>query len=339
MSPKYPRNTSLFALPPRLRDAPQVSHPAAQPPRADPPTVVVLLSTYNGARYLPAQLDSLKAQEGVNVQLHVRDDGSTDDTLAVLARYADAWPNLAHVESGPNLKPAASFLELLRTAPPDADYYAFCDQDDVWLPQKLARAAQALAAETAPARSCSNVTCVAEDLTVLGAPFQNDDARLQHLLFENIAYGCTTVINRPARELIAASLPDPAAIIMHDWWIALAVAALGTIRYDPQPHILYRQHGGNQLGAEVSRSGQTLNHLRLLIRNRRTYWRIHAQACEFLRLFGDQLKPADRHTVEALVRSKSSWLGRMGLAVSPKVVRSRLIDAIAARGLIAAGWY
>jgi glycosyltransferase involved in cell wall biosynthesis len=92
-------------------------------------------------------LDSLRAQEGVRVDLHVRDDGSSEATLAVLARFAEAWPELAKVQSGPNLKPAASFLELLQTAPPDADFYAFSDQDDVWLPQKLARATDALAAD------------------------------------------------------------------------------------------------------------------------------------------------------------------------------------------------
>jgi glycosyltransferase involved in cell wall biosynthesis len=313
------------------------------PKRADQtspaPHVCVLLSTYNGAPYLAAQLDSLRAQQGVRVDLHVRDDGSSDATLAALAGYADTWPQLAKVSSGPNLKPAASFLELLRTAPPDADFYAFCDQDDVWLPQKLARATEALAADTGPALYCSNVTCVAEDLSVIGMPRQNDDPRLQHLLFENIAYGCTTVINRAARELVAERLPDPAGIIMHDWWIALAVAALGTIRYDPEPQILYRQHGSNSLGAKVGAAAQAFEHTANLVTNLRGYWRIHAQASEFLRRFGEQLKPADRAMVERLVQSKASWTRRLRLALSGQIVRSRLVDAIAARGLIVAGWY
>jgi glycosyltransferase involved in cell wall biosynthesis len=303
------------------------------------PRICVLLSTYNGAPYLAAQLDSLKAQQGVRVDLHVRDDGSSDATLAVLARYGDTWPNLAKVRSGPNLRPAASFLELLRTAPPGADFYAFCDQDDVWLPQKLARATQAIAAHKGPALYCSNVTCVAEDLSVIGVPRRNDDPRLQHLLFENIAYGCTTVINRAARDLVAPRLSDPASIIMHDWWIALAVAAFGSIHYDPEPQILYRQHGSNSLGAEVSAATQTLNQLRLLFRNRRTYWPIHAQAAEFLRQFGPDLVPADRRFVEELVVSKGSFLCRLRYALSNRIIRSRPIGGIAARGLVLAGWY
>jgi glycosyltransferase involved in cell wall biosynthesis len=303
------------------------------------PRVCVLLSTYNGAPYLAAQLDSLKAQDGVRVDLHVRDDGSSDETLAVLALYADTWPQLASVRSGPNLKPAGSFLELLRTAPANADFYAFCDQDDVWLPQKLARATKALAADLGPALYCSNVTCVAEDLTVIGAPRQNDDPRLQHLLFENIAYGCTTVINRAARDLVTQRLPDTSRIIMHDWWIALTVAALGNVRYDPQPHIFYRQHHGNALGAEVSVPAQVLNQLRLLIKNRRTYWPIHAQASEFLRVFGDILRIGDAVVIEQLVRSKLSWRLRLRYALSSQILRSTLIGDVAARGLIAFGWY
>src|SRR6185369_14462358 len=227
------------------------------------PRVAVLLSTYNGEAFIEPQLASLRAQEGVEVRLHVRDDGSHDDTLAVLRRHADAWPQLAGVASGPNLGPAASFLELLRTAPDDADYYAFCDQDDVWLPGKLERAVEQLTASAGePALYCSNVTCVAEDLTVLGTPRANGDPRLQHLLFENIAYGCTTVLNRAARERIVSRLPER-GVVMHDWWCALVVAAFGRIHYDPQPQILYRQHAGNSIGSHADLLSQTLNQARL----------------------------------------------------------------------------
>src|ERR1700719_2334213 len=123
------------------------------------PSVCVLLSTYNGEAFLEAQLESLRAQTGVEVRLHARDDGSTDGTVALLRRHAGTWPSLVGLQSAENLGPAKSFLELLRTAP-DADFYAFCDQDDVWLPGKLARAAEALAGDTGPALYCSNVTCV-----------------------------------------------------------------------------------------------------------------------------------------------------------------------------------
>jgi rhamnosyltransferase len=147
------------------------------------------------------------------------------------------------------------------------------------------------------------------------------------------------VLNRPLRALIAERLPDPAAIQMHDWWAALVAAAFGTVRYDPMSSVLYRQHGGNTLGADVSLAAQTLKQAGLLIKNRRSYWRVHAQACEFLRLFGQQLQPADSAVVKALIESKASLIGRLHYAASAKIVRSSPIGAVAARGLIAAGWY
>jgi glycosyltransferase involved in cell wall biosynthesis len=304
-----------------------------------PPRIAVLLSTYNGEGFLEQQLSSLRGQEGVEVRLHVRDDGSSDGTLSVLRRHADAWPQLAEIASGPNLGPAASFLELLRTAPDDADYYAFCDQDDVWLPGKLARAVEQLTAgEAQPALYCCNVTCVAEDLTVLGTPRANGDGRLQHLLFENIAYGCTTVMNQAARQRIV-SRPPERGVVMHDWWCALVVAAFGRIHYDPQPHILYRQHGANSIGGHADLLGQTLNQAKLFLRNPGGFYRVHGQAEELLRLYRGELGREHQACIERLVRSKNGLWARLAYALSDQIVRGRLIDAVVVRGLVVAGWY
>jgi glycosyltransferase involved in cell wall biosynthesis len=303
------------------------------------PRVCVLLSTYNGEAFLEPQLASLRAQEGVEVCLQVRDDGSTDGTLAVLRRHADAWPQLADVASGPNLGPAASFLELLRTAPDDADYYAFCDQDDVWLPGKLARAVEQLTASAGePALYCSNVTCVAEDLAVLGTPRANGDARLQHLLFENIAYGCTTVMNRVARERIVARLPER-GVIMHDWWCALVVAALGRVHYDPESQILYRQHEGNTIGSQAGILGQAMLNARVFLSNPTGYYRIHTQTLELLRLYIESLDADQRREVDELIKSKHSVVTRMKYAISNKVIRTGLVTSVVVRCLIAFGWY
>jgi glycosyltransferase involved in cell wall biosynthesis len=302
------------------------------------PRVVVLLSTYNGARYLPAQLDSLRAQESVTVELHVRDDGSTDDTLKVLASYASVWPNLATVQSGPNLRPAASFLELIRTAPPGADFYAFCDQDDVWLPNKLARAAAALANDAGPALYCSNVICVDENLEELGVPFQNDDARFEHIVFENIVYGCTSVLNREAYRLVASRLPT-GGVIMHDWWCALVISAFGRIAYDPTPCILYRQHGANSIGARVSLFSERLQQLRRLMKDPRNFCTIEPQAREFSHQFGAQLKGDHAEFVARLIDAKSSLVARIRYAVFGRVVRAALPSNLVTRVLIAVGWY
>jgi glycosyltransferase involved in cell wall biosynthesis len=301
------------------------------------PTVAVLLSTHNGARFLEEQLASLRSQEGVEVLLHARDDGSTDATREVLARHADRWPSLASLPAGPNLGPAASFMELLRTAPP-AEYYAFCDQDDVWMAQKLARATASLAGIDGPALYCSNVNGVDEDLTDLGVPPENGDTRFEHLLFENIAYGCTTVMNRAARRLIAERAPGQ-GLVMHDWWCALVVASTGAVRYDPEPSIRYRQHTTNSIGATTTTSGQLLAHVRRFMGSRRGFYPIQAQAAELLRLYGDRMPGLRRQLVQRLVQSRASTAGRLKLALSRDVIRTRRLDSLAARAIIALNWH
>lgn len=300
------------------------------------PRVCVLMSTWNGERFLDAQLESLAAQQGVEVVLHVRDDGSSDGTLAALARHAGRWPELNAVASGPNLKPPASFLTLLSTAP-QADYYAFCDQDDVWLPGKLARAVAAIEADAGPALYGSNVTCVAEDLTPLGVPRENGDGRFQHLLFENIVYGCTAVMNRAARDLIAAHPPER-GVIMHDWWCALVAAAFGRIHYDPEPGmILYRQHGGNAVGRRRAAVAQAVGQGRRLIHSPAGFYPIRAQARELHRLYADAIPTSARRQLSAFLASGTSIPRRLAYAFSGNIVRSRPLETLAARVLIASG--
>lgn len=298
------------------------------------------MSTYNGAPFLDAQLASLAAQEGVECDLFVRDDGSTDNTLAVLAGHAGRWPRLAAPLTGPNLGPAMSFLALLRSVPGDFDYYAFCDQDDVWLPHKLARAAEHLGAlpKATPALYCSQVTCADQDLTPLGEPFNDGDGRFEHLLFQNIAYGITVVMNRRARATITAHTPA-AGVIMHDWWCALVVSAFGTIIYDAKSSALYRQHGRNVIGAQAKPLADFMRSLRILWRNPRQFWPIHAQSAEFLRLYEGVLAPKQQQLVEKLVASKSSVGARISYALSGRMVRSRPFGTLSARALILAGLY
>jgi glycosyltransferase involved in cell wall biosynthesis len=304
------------------------------------PTVAVLISTYDGEAFLAAQLDSLAGQQGVAVQVFARDDGSRDGTLRVLAAYADRWPQLAHPLVGDNLRPARSFMTLLGSVPDDFDYYAFCDQDDVWLPDKLARAVGQLQTDppSAPALYCSNVLCVDQALNALGPPRRNGDPRFEHLLFENIAFGNTVVMNRAARRTIV-SHPPQRGMIMHDWWCTLVISATGRVIYDETARILYRQHDRNSIGATRSRLVEIARRVRTFFRNPSGFWPTHSQATEFLRLYGDQLDPARRRLVEGFVRSRKSLVGRIGFAAFGGMVRSNRLDAVMGRLLVLAGWY
>ena len=303
-----------------------------------PPVVVVLLSTWNGAAYLDQQLASLAEQTGVVVRVHARDDGSADDTCAILARHAARWPALADIAPDRNLGPAASFLRLLQTAPDDADFYAFCDQDDVWMPEKLARATAALGGEPGPALYCSAVACVSSDLAPLGVPEPYRDTSFQTVLFENIATGCTIVLNPAARDLINRHPPER-GVVMHDWWCALVVSALGRLHYDPAPSLFYRQHGGNSVGVSVGRLRQHWNQARRLLCKARSFYAIHAQSAELLRLFGGAMPAPARTRLTRLVASRRSFAARLRYALSAEVKRRRWPDTLMVRALIAAGWY
>jgi glycosyltransferase involved in cell wall biosynthesis len=300
--------------------------------------VAVLLSTFDGGRWLAAQLDSLAAQEDVEIEVFARDDGSSDATREVLARYADRWPRLADLPADPNLGPATSFLTLLAAAPEGFDAYAFCDQDDVWLPHKLARAVETLAGAEEPALYCSQVMCVDADLKPLGPAPVKDDPRFEHLLFENIAFGVTVVMNAAAQRLVSSRPPEQ-GVIMHDWWCALVVSAFGQVIYDPEPGVLYRQHGGNQIGQDVSRLAEVARQAQGLLRDPQRFWPAHAQAREFLRLWDGALTPQRRALVGAFVESKRSLGARLAYAVGGPIVRERPADALVARALVATGLY
>lgn len=209
-------------------------------------TVEVLLSTFNGTRYLPELLDSIRAQQYPDVALSVRDDGSSDGTVGLLERSLSECPD-ASLTAGTNIGAGASFLTLLRSVNPAVSYAAFCDQDDVWLPGKLSAAVAALEALQGPALYCSAVQLVGEDLSKLrvhrrcvrGPSFEN-------ALVENIATGCTILLNRPGIDLLASRVPHE--FLMHDAWSYLVLSGCGKVLYDRQPWVLYRLHSSNTIG-------------------------------------------------------------------------------------------
>ena len=223
--------------------------------------VQVLLSTYNGERYLPELLDSLVRQNGVSVEVLARDDGSSDGTWDMLERHGTSLPLVRH--RGEHLGVVGSYLWLLEHASPHVDYIALADQDDVWMEEKLRRATERLSVRgnDEPAIYCSRLTLVDERLRVLGhsKPAPRGPS-FQNSLVENIATGCTIVLNQAARAIIDRGYPGVA--FMHDWWIYQVIAGFGTVLYDDQSFILYRQHGANAVGDAHSRLGRFIARLR-----------------------------------------------------------------------------
>ena len=228
--------------------------------------VLVLMATYNGEKYIQEQLESLFAQEGVEVSLLVRDDGSTDSTCQILDRWGQTHPVSWYAEG--HLGAKYGFLELVGKAlNSDADYFAFCDQDDVWDSNKLAVALQQLqtAEPTKPALYYCGQRLVDEKLQPLSVHRLNSKRTMPaRFVFGDIA-GCTGVFNRALAEAVAAYRPE--YLRMHDLWIMKVCCALGgQVFVDPEAHIAYRQHGNNVEGlsnsfcSKVKRFGRYYRH-------------------------------------------------------------------------------
>lgn len=302
------------------------------------PRVCVLLSTFNGEQFLREQLDSLLDQQGVAASIIVRDDGSSDGTRQILQFYSDRNGNF-HVHLGKNLGVVASFFELMRlAAASDATHFALCDQDDVWLPQKLSEALRNIGLESSvPQLYCSAVRYVDESLRDLGSSRTDQLPSFGNALVENIATGCTVVFNRALLDVVNSVPPQRA--LMHDWWLYMVASAFGSVAFDPQSWILYRQHGRNVIGGSASIARMMLVRLRRMTVRREGIFRCSDQAKEFLRAFGERCRASDRQLLEEMLAVRGSVLGRIRFAFAGKVRRNRWLDNELLRLLVIAGLY
>ena len=214
--------------------------------------VLVLMATYNGEKYIEQQLESLFAQADVEVSLLVRDDGSTDSTLEILDRWSKTHRVTWYADG--HLGAKYGFLQLVGKAlESDTTYFAFCDQDDFWYPDKLQTALSHLqtAQPGKPALYYCGQTLVDAELKPLSVHKLNAKRTLPaRFVFGDIA-GCTGVFNRALAEAVAAYKPE--YMRMHDLWVMKVCCAIGgQVFVDPEPHIAYRQHGSNVEGLSNS---------------------------------------------------------------------------------------
>ena len=252
--------------------------------------IVVLMSTYNGERYLKEAVDSVLQQTGCQVSLLVRDDGSSDDTVSILERYREQ--GMLDYYNGNNVGPAYSFIDLLYHAPA-ADYYAFADQDDIWDPDKLATAIDAIREYPTPAVYHSNARLIAANGEEVHRLLHEKEYDLNYLtlLCSGGLLGCTVVFNRSMLETIIAKEP-PAAVRMHDYYLgAVCMSVGGTVVYDPTPHLGYRQHDSNAIGVAYSAREKVLQKWKKF-KNKGTY-SIGEQAAQILRDYSDDM-PLER---------------------------------------------
>ncbi len=235
--------------------------------------VAVFLCTHNGARHLKDQLDSVAGQQRVDLSLWVSDDNSEDATLGLLNSWRDSNPDFAcTVVAGPGKGHAANFLSLACDPTIQSEYYAYCDQDDLWDSDKLSRAVDklSLVPDNVPALYCGRTRAISAGGDIIGAsPLFSRTPGFANALIQNIAGGNTMVLNRRARDLlVSAGYVD---VVAHDWWTYLLVSgAGGQVIYDPDPSVSYRQHRDNLVGANTGPKKRILRYRGFLQdRNRR----------------------------------------------------------------------
>jgi glycosyltransferase involved in cell wall biosynthesis len=300
--------------------------------------VTILLSTYNGEQYLSAQLDSLLNQRDANLSIEVRDDASTDATRDIVAQYAAEHPQIRY-RYGLRLGAAGSFFDLLKHADLTSSYFAFCDQDDVWYPDKVALAIDNLeAVGDVPALFCSRLEYVDENLNRIGySRLPHRPVGFENALAENIAVGCTLVLNQPARTMVLESLP--ATCIMHDWWCYLVIAAFGVVVYHERPTVKYRLHGGNQIGAPASAFDDLSRRIRRFYASGRDAFKIHAQAQTFKTAYRWRLDENRTRVLDRFLASRTSLRTRIGYALHKDIYRQSWLDDLVLRSLIVGDRY
>lgn len=262
-------------------------------------TVVVMMSTYNGEKYIKEQIQSIIGQLGDNDSILIRDDGSKDDTLRVIESIADPRIQLIH---GDNLGFAQSFLWLLYHVDDRHSVYMLADQDDIWCNGKIANASQYIKDSEEPRLYCSRLTLVDEELQVLGdSPSFRKAPSFQNAISENIATGCTIAINAAALNIIRRvdhSILEKQPIHYHDWWLYLNISYYGQVFWDETSRILYRQHGKNSVG---------------MAPGLRRYWKIWQaiQKTSWVKIMILQLRTFVLTQQQSLPQNDKNWISKL----------------------------
>ncbi|QXI16358.1 glycosyltransferase family 2 protein [Pseudomonas hamedanensis] len=237
-------------------------------------SVAILMCSFNGERFLSEQLASIEQQDHVRWRLYVSDDGSTDSTLSILDAFqARLGSEKVTVFSGPRTGFASNFMSVTCKKEINADFFAWSDQDDVWACDKLTAALTWLRQVPAdvPALYAARTTLVNEDGVTIGVtPRYSRAFGFSNALVQNIAAGNTMVFNRAACEILRSTAH--LNIVAHDWWAYLLVTGAGGVfHFDEAPHLFYRQHEANSIGASRG-FGSTVIRIRKLFQGRLRRW-------------------------------------------------------------------
>lgn len=219
--------------------------------------IAILMATYNGEKYICQQIDSILSQTCTDWELYIHDDGSTDNTIAVVESYVEKYPDKIHLIDGKSTG-GAKYNFFYMFGQVEAPYYMTCDQDDVWLDKKIELTYDKMLAiedkADVPCLIYTELRVVDSELNTIAdtmSEYQSLDCHkrtINQFILQNSVTGCTMMINRALRDKMLR-ITDIDNTIMHDWWAALVAAQFGKTAFIDEATILYRQHGDNSLGA------------------------------------------------------------------------------------------
>lgn len=286
--------------------------------------VLILLSTYNGEKYLEEQLNSIINQTDVELQIIVRDDGSTDRTCEILEKWSKR--GLLSWYKGKNVGPAQSFLDLLLNAP-ESDYYAFADQDDFWMPEKMVTAVSKLDGfSPLPSLYMSEKIVVDENLNFLFKTDTNLDFTLIESLTKTQATGCTFVFNSKLRKEIIKNIPT--SVKAHDLWVyRVAVIIKAKIIYDKESYIMYRQHDSNVVGLKKqSNISKIKNKVISILKNRRQKDYRSNALYDIESIYPNLLSIKEHRILTKFINYKSSFLAKLSFAFDSNLKHRNLMS-------------
>lgn len=293
--------------------------------------ICVMMSSYNGEKYIDKQIKSILSQRNVRVTLIIRDDGSSDQTVNIIKLYKDII-----LLEGENVGVTNSFYKLMKYVlknGPQYAFYAFADQDDVWLPNKLSVAIRVLLADdvNVPNLYYSNLKCVNNDLGYLydrfKAGYVNNSKK--QVLSEICALGCTCVFNYKTLEEMAKL--DESYYDYHDNWILWIAKFLGNCHYDENSYILYRQHGDNASGSVHKGMKYLFYQLKRFFNVKNMTSSYEQRAKKFLELYRKNMNDTDIRMMEHIAYYKDKSIYKLRLLFTNYITSGHIIKELGRR--------
>ncbi|WP_270661577.1 glycosyltransferase family 2 protein [Thomasclavelia ramosa] len=294
----------------------------------------ILLATYNGEKYLADQIESIENQTYKNFRILVRDDGSTDNTMGIIEKYTSKYDNIFLIKDNISCKSAKrNFFELMKHS--TADYIMFCDQDDIWLENKIEIMYNKMILSEkiymdSPILVASNQTVVdykLQKMHRMSMKYDETRLKLNHLLVDNVIPGCTMMFNKKLLTNIKYINMDD--IIMHDWWIVLNAICFGKIVILNDELMLYRQHSNNESGAAQK------NNVKLYLNKFRnksfndSYNKLWKQSFEFFSCYKESLDENTKNIIIKFINLKhKNKISRIYITIKNNFFKSGIVRQI-----------